>query len=59
MSGTGDVAHGCLFPDGKVAVRWCVGTHRSTSLWDSLEAVEAIHGHGGKTKVVWVSQIDV
>lgn len=54
VSGTGIVAHGVEFPDGKVVIRWCVGEHRSTSHWDSLEAVEAIHGHHGKTRIVWL-----
>lgn len=53
VSGTGTVAEGIQFSDGKVALRWIVGKYRSTVLWDSIEAVEAIHGHNGKTRVVW------
>lgn len=53
VSGTGYVASGCVWPDGKVAMRWLVGEHRSTAVYESVEAVIAIHGHGGKTKVVW------
>lgn len=49
ISGTGIVAEGVVFSDGKVALRWMVGEHRSTGVWDGLESVEAIHGHGGKT----------
>lgn len=53
VSGTGTVAEGVVFRDGTVAVRWIVGEHRSTVVWDSIEAVEAIHGHNGATRVVW------
>jgi hypothetical protein len=52
ISGTGRVAEGVEFGDGHVALRWLVGEHRSTAIWDGLAAVEAIHGHNGKTKIV-------
>jgi hypothetical protein len=51
VSGTGTVAEGIEFSDGRVALRWCVGEHRSTVTWDSIEAVQAIHGHDGATQV--------
>lgn len=53
FSGTGKVAEGIEFSDGVIALRWMVGVHQSTVLWDDIESVEAIHGHGGKTKVVF------
>lgn len=53
ISGTGRVAEGVEFDDGVVVVRWIVGEHRSTVIWESIEAVEAIHGHGGRTRIVW------
>lgn len=55
ISGTGVVADGVIFRDGKVALRWRPGPvdHQSTVIYDSIEAVQAIHGHGGKTKVVF------
>lgn len=53
ISGTGVVAEGVQFSDGPVAIRWIVGEHRSTVVWASTEAVEAIHGHGGRTRIVW------
>lgn len=54
VSGTGVVAEGIEFADGRVALRWCVGEHRSTVAWDSIDAVRAIHGHDGKTRVEWI-----
>ena len=54
ISGTGTVAEGVQFSDGKVTMRWIVGEHRSTVVWDSIEAVDKIHGHGGRTVIEWV-----
>jgi hypothetical protein len=54
ISGTGRVAEGVEFSDGRVALRWCAGEHRSTVTWDTVRDIEAIHGHGGLTRIVWV-----
>ena len=53
VSGVGLVAWGFQFPDGRVAVRWCSGDIRQTTVWDCIEDVEAIHGHHGKTVLLW------
>lgn len=53
VSGLGTVAEGIVFTDGRVALRWCVGAHRSTVTWDSIDAVIAVHGHDGRTTVQW------
>lgn len=53
ISGVGTVAEGVEFSDGTVVIRWIVGEHQSTVVWPSIAAVEAIHGHGGATRVVW------
>jgi hypothetical protein len=52
ISGTGKIAEGVLFTDGAAVLRWTTANH-STCLYDSLAALEAIHGHGGKTRVVF------
>lgn len=49
-SGTGEVFNGCVFTDGKVAGRWNTPT-ASTELWDSVEDMMEIHGHGGATEL--------
>ena len=54
VSGVGVVAEGVRFSDGRCALRWIVGGSRSTVIWDSVDDVEKIHGHNGKTRVVWV-----
>jgi hypothetical protein len=55
ISGTGIVAWGVEFPDGVVALRWSSQWPTSVVFHErGMEGVEAIHGHGGRTKVVWV-----
>lgn len=56
VSGVGTVAEGIEFSDGRVALRWIVGEHRSTVSWDSIESVEKIHGHGGATTIRWTHE---
>lgn len=53
VSGTGQVAEGVVFTDGKVAIRWR-GPVASTVVWDSIEDALQIHGHDGRTRVEWV-----
>lgn len=52
ISGTGIIAQGVQFDDRTCALRWLT-EHRSTALYDSIEVLEKIHGHEGKTKTVW------
>lgn len=56
ISGTGRVAEGVLFSNGRVALTWLT-KHTSVSVYDSMDAVEAIHGHGGKTRVVFDEEV--
>jgi hypothetical protein len=58
VSGTGVVAEGIEWDDGKVCLRWR-GKHRSMVLWDDIASVEVIHGHDGRTRVVWVDGEEV
>lgn len=53
-SGTGVVVEGCEFTSGMVALTWLTGPDTSWCWYPSIEAVEAIHGHGGRTRVVWL-----
>jgi hypothetical protein len=52
ISGTGIVAQGVEFDDGTITLRWLTD-HKSTAVYADEKTLEAIHGHGGKTKVVW------
>ncbi|MFE6126663.1 hypothetical protein ACFQ6Q_00100 [Streptomyces sp. NPDC056437] len=54
VSGTGRVADGVLWPDGTASVRW-LGERPSVVFWDGgFEDAEAVHGHGGHTRVIWL-----
>jgi hypothetical protein len=51
VSGTGIVAEGVIFTDGKCAMRWLTDI-ASTAVYNSIQDITYIHGHNGKTKVV-------
>jgi len=57
VSGTGTVAQGVVFDNGKVALTWNEDVTdvdaSSIGVYDSIEDVEKIHGHNGKTEVVF------
>ena len=52
VSGTGHVADGVEFQNGKVAICWNT-KYSSIAVYDSVAIVEHVHGHGGNTKIVW------
>ena len=55
VSGTGHVADGVEFDDGRVALRWRTNKdHNATTLFDSMSAVHSVHGHGGKTRIEYL-----
>ena len=56
VSGTGIVASGVQFHDGTIAYRWRTAPEHARSTWQIAEHIAdviAIHGHGGRTHVVW------
>jgi hypothetical protein len=53
VSGTGRVAEGVQFSNGKCAISWLTN-FTSVAVYDSIYDVIAIHGHQGKTQIVWV-----
>jgi hypothetical protein len=56
VSGTGIVAEGVEFSDGTAVLRW--RSHiASTAVYDSIRALNAIHGHDGKTKVRYLNPL--
>lgn len=53
ISGCGIVAEGILFSDtGEAVVHW-LGRHSSINIYHSMDDIEFIHGHGGKTVIVF------
>lgn len=51
VSGTGIVAEGIVFSNGKVAMTWTKPPF-SMNFYDDLEDVEDIHGHEGSTEII-------
>jgi hypothetical protein len=55
-SGTGVVAEGVIWSSTKVTISWLT-IHKSIAIYDSLAEMEAIHGHDGRTKIVWDDEL--
>ena len=58
VSGAGIVAEGVEFSNGVIALQWTSEFPTSVVFHTrGLESVEAVHGHGGKTQIVWLDEI--
>lgn len=55
VSGTGLVAEGVVFTNGKCALTWLTGIS-SVTVHDSFENVDKIHGHHGSTTIVFIDE---
>ncbi|MFI5731809.1 hypothetical protein ACIA49_16915 [Kribbella sp. NPDC051587] len=55
LRGTGTLAEGVEWSDGSVALRWR-GPWASTSSWDRIEALLAVHATDGRTLLHWWSE---
>ena len=56
VSGTGIVARGYRLPFG-LALLWWPGAHPTVTVHlHGMGSVQAIHGHGGSTRIVWEDQ---
>ncbi len=57
VSGTGVVAQGVVFGNGKVALTWLT-EWPSVTVYNSIAEVEAVHLHHGATSLVWYDGSD-
>lgn len=57
-SGTGTIAEGIEFSDGTVVIKW-ISQYWSVNTFLNIHEIKFLHGHGGKTKVVWVDKPDI
>lgn len=55
VSGTGFVAEGVEFSNGMVALSF-IGPFHGVETWTSLKEMKNVHGHGGKTRVVFLDE---
>jgi hypothetical protein len=53
VSGQGIVAEGCELIGGKAVLSWLTPTS-SVAIYSSVEDLNTIHGHDGKTTVKWL-----
>ncbi len=59
ISGIGYVAEGIQFASGKVAISFYPVAPTfvaSVIVFNSMDEVEKIHGHDGKTEIIWDSE---
>jgi len=54
-SGTGIVAEGICFSNGKVALHW-LSHLGAVNVYDSMDVTKALHGHNGNTQIIWVDK---
>jgi hypothetical protein len=55
VSGLGVVAEGVVFGDGSVELRWRT-EYGGRESWPNLKKCAQCHGHGDRTKVVWIDE---
>lgn len=55
VSGIGFVAEGTVFKNGKIVMAWRT-EHTSVCLYDSMDTLLKIHGHEGKTQLLWATE---
>ena len=57
ISGTGVVAEGILFSDDVAVLHWVSQWPSSVVHYEKgMESVQHVHGHGGKTRIVWLDE---
>jgi hypothetical protein len=56
VSGTGVVAEGCVFSNGRAILQWLTNGLESVAIHESIESLEQIHGHGGRTSVMFLGE---
>ncbi len=52
ISGTGIVAVGVVWPNGRATMHW-ISYRSSSEDHASIDSLMEIHGHGGKTEIVY------
>lgn len=52
ISGTGIIGLGAVLPSGRCIFEWTASNHPTITLFQNLEEIELIHGHGDKTKII-------
>jgi len=56
FSGTGVVAEGVEFGDGRVVMRWVTRDVHSIVLHASIDELLKVHGHNGASHIEWMAE---
>jgi hypothetical protein len=56
FSGTGVVAEGVEFGDGRVVMRWVTNGVHSMVLHASIDELLKVHGHNGASRIEWLAE---
>lgn len=57
ISGTGRVAEGVRFPSGHCVIEWSHNVN-SLGIFDNIDEIRFVHGHGGSTRIIWDDKED-
>ena len=57
MSGVGVVAMGAEYPSGRCVMEWIVPPF-TMGWYQAVQDVETVHGHQGKTRVIWLDEVE-
>jgi len=55
VSGTGRVAEGVELWHRQCVLTW-FGPHTSVAVYANIGTIDAVHGHNGKTRIVWLDK---
>ena len=58
VSGIGIVASGVVFPSGKAVMEWLT-FHSSMTVFQNVDDITKIHGHGGATTIKFIDEENV
>lgn len=57
VSGLGTIAEGIEWSNGKCSINWLT-PYECIAYYGTIKALEAVHGHGGSTEIVWIDEDD-
>ena len=52
VSGVGVIAEGVILTNTKIVLSWLT-VHKCVTIYDSMAEMIAVHGHDGRTKIIW------
>jgi len=55
VSGTGTIAEGISFSNGRISLQWLVEPC-SLTIFNSVNELLEVHGHNGSTRIIWLDE---